>query len=113
MLGIFDDTWAIAQIKQILELTGKVDPDFLLLERLDVLVDTMPESSVECLELMIKNDKSVWSPYGWQNETKAILSKAIQSTSVQAIKTAENIIQDLGKRGHLEYRNLLSPSGSK
>lgn len=111
--GKFNDAWAIAQIKQILELTGKVDPDFLLLERLAVLVDTMPESSVECLELMIKNDKSGWSIYGWQNETKAILSKAIQSTSGQAIKTAENIIQDLGKRGHWEYRNLLPPSGSK
>lgn len=111
--GKFDDTWAIAQIKQILELTGKVDPDFLLLERLAVLVDTMPESSVECLELMIKNDKSAWSTYGWQDETKAILSKAIQSTSGQARKTAENIIQDLGKRGHWEYRNLLPPYGSK
>lgn len=111
--GKFDEVWAIAQIKQILELTGKVDPDFLLLERLAVLVDPMPESSVECLELLIKNDKSGWSIYGWQNETKAILSKAIQSTSGQAIKTAENIIQDLGKRGHWEYRNLLPPSGSK
>ncbi|MHC5763961.1 hypothetical protein, partial [Nostoc sp.] len=31
--GKFDDAWAIAQIKQILELIGKVEPDFLLLER--------------------------------------------------------------------------------
>ncbi|WP_414527241.1 hypothetical protein [Nodularia chucula] len=109
----FEDSWAIAQIKQILELVGKVDPDFLLLERLAVLADTMPELVIECLELMIKKDKSGWGIYGWRNETKTILSKAIQSSSYQARKTAENIIQDLGKRGHWEYRNLLPDSSSQ
>ncbi|MBD2341446.1 hypothetical protein H6G64_31340 [Calothrix sp. FACHB-156] len=109
----FDDSWAISQVKQILELVGKVAPDFLLLERLAILVDTIPESVAECLELMIKKDKSGWGIYGWRDETKTILSKAIQSTSDKARKTAENIIQELGKRGHWEYRDLLPPSGSK
>ncbi|MEH2338206.1 hypothetical protein [Nostoc sp.] len=103
----FDDSWAIAQIKQILELVGKVAPDFLLLERLAILADTIPESTAECLELMIKKDKSGWGIYGWRDETKTILSKAFQSSSDKARKTAENIIQELGKGGHWQYRDLL------
>ncbi|MEH2401328.1 MAG: hypothetical protein V7K17_29190 [Nostoc sp.] len=103
----FDDSWAIVQIKQILELVGKVAPDFLLLQRLAILADTIPESAAECLELMIKKDKSGWGIYGWRDETKTILSKAIQSSSDKARKTAENIIQELGKRGHWQYRDLL------
>jgi hypothetical protein len=111
--GKFNDAWAITQIKQILELIGTVEPDFLVLERLAIIVDTMPESSVECLELIIKNDKSGWRIYSWQNETRAILSKAIHSNSDKAIKVAKCIIQDLGKRGQWEYRDLLPPSGSE
>ncbi len=106
----FEDCWAISQIKQIIELVGKVDPDFLVLKRLTILADMMPESVVECLELMIKKDKSEWGIYGWRDETKTILSKVIQSNSDQARQTAVDIIQYLGKRGNLEYRELLNLS---
>ncbi|MFN6197497.1 MAG: hypothetical protein ACK4YS_02725 [Aphanizomenon sp.] len=104
----FEDSWAISQIKQVLELVGKLDPDFLVLKRLAILADTMPKSVVECLELMIKKDKSEWGIYGWRNETKTILSKVIQSNSDQARKTAVDIIHDLGKRGNQELRDLLN-----
>ncbi|MGM3309628.1 hypothetical protein ACSQ6I_27215, partial [Anabaena sp. WFMT] len=106
----FEDSWAILQIKQILELIGKIDTDFLVLKRLTILADTMPESVVECLDLMIKKDNSSWDKYGWRNETRSILSKVIKSNSGQARQTAVDIIQYLGKRGNLEYRELLNLS---
>ncbi|MDZ7970424.1 MAG: AAA-like domain-containing protein [Nostoc sp. DedSLP03] len=102
-----DDSWSLTQLKGILELVGKVEPDFLILDRLVLLADSMPELTAECFELMIKKDKPGWSTYGWQNETKTILSKLIKSSSVKATQIADNIIQELGRRGNWEYRELL------
>lgn len=111
--GKLDDSWSLTQIKDILKLVGKLEPDFLILDRLVLLADSMPELTAECFELMIKKDKPGWSTYGWQNETKTILSKLIKSSSAKATQIAKNIIQELGRHGNWEYRELLSERGSK
>ncbi|MBD2504673.1 hypothetical protein [Anabaena azotica] len=111
--GKLDDFWSLTQLKEIIDLVGKVEPDFLILDRLVLLADSMPELTAECFELMIKKDKPGWSRYGWQNETKTILSKLIKSSSVKAKQIADNIIQELGRRGNWEYRELLPERRSK
>ncbi|WP_167844822.1 hypothetical protein [Scytonema millei] len=104
----FDDSWAIAQFKQVLELVGKVDPEFLVLKHLAKLADVMPESAVECLKLIIEKDKKGGGIYGWHNDAKTILTTAIKGNNDKARQVAESIIHRLGERGHWEYRDLLS-----
>lgn len=104
----FDDYWAIEQIKQILQLTGKVNPDYSVLERLASLANTMVLDSIKCLELMIKsNQHGEWVTYSSHDETNTILCKAIQSNNEEAKKAAEEIIHSLGRRGNWQYRGLL------
>ena len=109
----FDDSWAIAQLKQVLELVGKVDPDFLVVERLAALADAMPEPAVECLELILKKDNKGWGIYGWRDEAKTILVTAIKGSNDTARQTAEALIHHLGERGYWEFRELLSSVNGK
>ena len=88
-------------------LVGQADPDFLVFERLAVLADRMPQSTVECLELIIENDRKGLSIYSNNNETKIILATAIKGSNNTARQTAIELINHLGQRGNWEFRELL------
>jgi hypothetical protein len=103
----FDDSWAIAQFKQVLELVDKVDSEFLVLEHLVTLANMIPDSAVECLKLIIEKDKKGQGIYYYRDETKIILATAIQSNNDTAKQAAESLIHRLGERGYLKYRDLL------
>ncbi|MBD2387318.1 hypothetical protein [Cylindrospermum sp. FACHB-282] len=111
--GKFDNSWAIAQIKLVLEVVDQVDSDFLVLERLATLADVLPESAVECLKLMINKDHKGWGIYSWHDEIKTILAKAIQGSNDTAKQTAKALIHRLAERGHWEFRDLLSASSKR
>lgn len=108
--GKFDNSWAIAQLKLVLELVDQVDSDFLVLERLAQLADMLPESAVDCLKMMIEKDHKGWGIYSWHDEIKTILAKVIQGSNDTAKQTAKALIHRLGERGHWEFRDLLSVS---
>lgn len=106
--GKFDNSWAIEQLKQVYELVNKVDVEPLVVERLVALADVFPDSAVECLRLMIEKDKTEQSVYGWRSKhIESILDKAIKSSSDTAIKSAKDLINYLGERGYLKFRDLL------
>jgi hypothetical protein len=104
----FDDSWAMAQLTEVLQLVGQVDPDHLVFERLAALADKMPESTVECLKLIIEKDKNGLGIYGSDDEVKTILATAIQGSSDTARQTAIELINRLGQCGNWEFRELLS-----
>jgi hypothetical protein len=104
----FDDSWAIAQLKEVLQLMGQVEPEFLIFERLAVLADKMPESTVECLKLIIEKDKKGWGIYGSHDEVKTILATAIQGSNDTARQSATALINCLGELGNWDFRELLS-----
>jgi hypothetical protein len=104
----FDDSWAIAQLKEVLQLMGQVEPEFLIFERLAVLADKMPESTVECLKLIIEKDKKGWGIYGSHDEVKTILATAIQGSNDTARQSATALIDRLGELGNWDFRELLS-----
>jgi hypothetical protein len=103
----FDNFWAIEQLKQVLELVGQIELNFLVVEQLATLADAMPELTVKCLSLMIEGDKKGWGIYRWQNEIKTILNSAIEESNETAKKAAIELIHRLGERGNLEFRDLL------
>jgi hypothetical protein len=106
--GKFDDGWAVSQFKQVFALVEKIEADFLVLERLSLIAEKMPESALECLKLMITQDKKGWGIYGWHEEIKNILHKALKSNKDGVKKTAKMLINGLGERGHWEFRDLLA-----
>lgn len=104
----FEDVWAITQLKEVLKIAGKAEPDHMVVERLATLAPTIPLLTVECLSLIIQGDKEGWGIYSWREHARSILSTAIKSTDTKAQQAAEDIVNYLGAHRFLEFRDLLS-----
>ncbi len=104
----FDDDWAIAQLRDVLKLTGSIEPDYMVIERLATLASSMPILTIECLSFMIKGDEEGWGIHSWSEHARKILATALQSTDITARQAAEDLIHRLGACGYLAFRELLS-----
>lgn len=109
--GKFDDPWAVEQLIAVLSLTRKIDADWLVLEKLALLAEAMPKEVVQCVSLMIEGDLEVWTIHGWLKELRAILSKTIRNSDVNARQATIEVVNRLGTKGFLEFRDLLSSGG--
>jgi len=103
----FDDKWAIDQLIESLEISGKTKPDHLVIEQLANTSRSIPKESVRCLELMIKGDEEGWRIYSWRKHAQEILATAIQSPDFEVVQAAENLVHYLGSKGYFEFRDLL------
>lgn len=104
----FDDNWAILQLKNVLEFAGDIRPDHMVVARLATLSVKIPLLTVECLALLVESDKDGWHMHVWKEHARTILSAALQSTDDNARQIALNLINCLGARGDLAFRDLLS-----
>jgi len=76
------------------------------LERLAKLAEKYPKLAIHSTQLIISADFE--NVILWQDDLKKILSTVLQSGDAEAMKIARSIIQDLGAKGYLEYRVLLT-----
>ena len=83
--GKFDTEWVIAQLVEALQIVGKAEPDHMVVEKL--------------AEIAAQASRKV---------TRNILDVALQDVTVK--QEAEGLIHDLGRRGYLEFRDLLHNS---
>ncbi len=110
MAGKLDLQWEVLQLKEVLLLTHKIDPDRMVVERLAQIAGTLPRDSVECLRLLVEAEGEPWGIYAWRDEARKLLATAIQGTDPQARVAAIELVHRLGAMGHLEFRDLLPPS---
>jgi hypothetical protein len=100
-----DDEWSLGQLIEVLRI-GKIESEHLVVERLNDLSTNMLANSVKCLSLII--DKSeLFSISLWKDKARIILQKALESGDSKVSEDAINIINNLGVRGFLEFRDLL------
>lgn len=105
--GKLNNSWSIKQLKEVLDITEKIEPIHLVVERLALLAETMPLASVECLWKLIESDKKGWHIEGWRKHAGTILTTAIQSCDAVARKMSIELIHRLGARGFRSFRDLL------
>ncbi len=103
--GKFDTEWVIAQLAEALQIVGKAEPDHMVVEKLAEIVETYPLEAVKFLKVIVEGDREGWGIYGWREYARNILTVALQD--VNAKQKAEDLIQYLGSRGYLEFRDLL------
>ncbi len=104
------DKWLLSKLAEVLELTdGKLDAEWLVVERLAELARIYPQEVIECLEKMIESDDKGWPLLGWKESLEKILSATLDSESECAREIAKRVINELGERGHHQYRDLLDP----
>ena len=103
----FDDEWALNSLHKGLKLTGgKLDLIMESLERLARVAEKYPATVVECVQ-MITNASPEYVEL-WTLDLVKILSTALKSNDSTAPSAARKLIDDLGVRGHLGFRNLLN-----
>jgi hypothetical protein len=107
--GKFEDSWAVEQLSVVLSLTHKIDADWLVIERLATLAEAFPKEAVRCVSLMIDGDLQGWEIHGWMDQLRAILSTTIQSADTIAKQSAIEVVNRLGAKGFLPFRELLPP----
>ena len=111
--GQFPPEWALHQLTLVLQRTGQAETNHLVLER---VAELAPQAPLKCIELLSRLLQPPNDPYGvWaQNQaTATILRAAINSADGIAQQVAIDLIHWLGVRGHLQYRDLLAPSGGQ
>jgi hypothetical protein len=105
--GKFDDIWVLDQLLEALNLAGRVYVDHLVAKRLVELLTLHPTKCVQCLRAMVEGDPDGWSILAWSEEARSILQAALESSSTQANQEATGLINYLGSRGYLDFRDLL------
>ena len=103
----FDDDWALSQLAEVLSLTGKVEVDHLVLQRLAKLAEKRPPLTVACLGLMVDGAKEPYEIVGWEKDARTVLSSALKGSDDQARTDAIALINRLDARGHSSFRELL------
>jgi len=105
--GKFEDSWAVQQLKRVLEISRSIEPSHLVVERLASIVKVSPLIAVECLDLIVAAEKQGWGVHIWQEHAREVLSVAIESSDEAARESAVDVVHRLGSRGFLEFRDLL------
>lgn len=103
----FDEFWAISQLVEVLRLSGRLVPDYEVLEYLAFLSDSMLAPAVECYYLLVKNAKEFWHLIRWSKDAELILKNALDSDNESARQMAIDTIHYLGTIGYHNFRSLL------
>ncbi|MDI6869714.1 MAG: hypothetical protein QMD88_09135 [Coprothermobacterota bacterium] len=101
----FDPGWALAQLSESLQLVRRTDPEHMVLEHLARIVDSYPLESALCLMMIAEGDREGWNLYAGRNHVRKILEVALRNPTSE--DEAKRIINYLGSRGFLEFRDLL------
>jgi hypothetical protein len=104
---LFDDYWCLGELEKVLQITGEVDIDHQVIERLANLSSRYPLQTVSLVEKMVEGEKKGWGMILWTDHIKNVLSNALSSEDVEARKAAEALINKLAARGNLDFDALL------
>jgi hypothetical protein len=106
--GAFDDEWLTTNLREALRKAEKVEPAHKVAERLAQIASSYPLIAVECLGYMVRGDAEGWGIRMWTDDAKIILATALASADPSARKAARNLRNELGARGHWQFRELPS-----
>jgi hypothetical protein len=103
----YDDDWCLSQLEKVLQITGEIEYDHGVVERLASLSDKYPLQTVGLVESLVEGEKKGWGISLWTGNIGTILQKALSSKNTDAHKAAEALINRLAARGYPDFGNLL------
>ena len=107
--GRFGEEWSLARLQDTLTLVGSAEPDSLVMDQLVKWASVRPIEVLECVQLMIDGADEDWKIVGWRDEIRQILTVGLQAGD-SARNAATILVNILGAKGHLEFRDLLGSS---
>ena len=99
----FPETWALELLLRVLRFSATPDVDHLVVQRLAALASANPRASIECLRLLVNGDKEGWHVYLWREDTQSVLRHVLDAEDSDARRIAIDTINDLGRRGYVEF----------
>ncbi len=100
-----DERWAINQLLESLRIAHKSERQRLVIEQLVRTIGSHAAESLECLRLIVKGDRDGWDIHASRENIRAILAQALQNPI--SATSARQLVNELGSRGFLEFRDLL------
>jgi hypothetical protein len=107
--GAFPMEWSVNRLEEFVSVVPKPEPDTFIVERLAEVAkagQAYPRAAVRILKCMVEGDDENWHIHSWQEEAMAVLRSAMQAVG-EARKEAESLIDHLGRRGFVEFGQLL------
>jgi len=104
--GKFEDEWCLNALADVVEVAPIIEPHQDVMEKLAELVESYPEQVVHLVDRMVRADQMGWQVISCKVELKSILGAALSSGG-DAKHKAERVIDYLGRRGGLEFGELL------
>ena len=103
----FPSDWALSRLEDFVQVAGTAEPDHEAAEQLARLAPIDPARSVRILDQMARKDREGWKFYSWRESAIQILKIAIGAGG-EAREIAVRLIDHLGRRGYVEFGELLS-----
>jgi hypothetical protein len=102
-----DEAWALAQLEASLRISGRMDVDHQVMERLAELAVKNPKATLSCVDLMIDGAEEQWQIHHWSNQIRTAISAALRSGDNDTQASAKALINRLAARGFLDFGDLL------
>jgi hypothetical protein len=100
-----DDAWSLDYLVRALRRHKKIEPDHLVMERLAELAPAHVTEVLEATRLMLEGDVNGWGIHLWEESVRTILGSAKDGNQASR-ETARQIVNFLGARGFLQFRDL-------
>ena len=104
--GQFPEQWAMEQLEQFVEVVPTPEHDYTVVKQLAKIAQLDPARSVRILDRMVRGDREGWRIDGWIDEARQILNTAMKAND-EAREVSVELINYLGRRGHVEFGELL------
>jgi len=66
-----------------------------------------PLDTLACVDHLIENDAQGWHFWSWRDEARPLFETALRSPDPRVVALATELINKLGSRGFLDFRDLL------
>lgn len=104
--GKFPPAWSLERLWQFVEVAPAPEPDRAIAERLSEIADTDILTAQRILDRVVRSDAEGWRIAGWCDAAKPILRQAMDAGG-DARQEAEALINHFGRRGYIEFGELL------
>lgn len=105
--GKFDSLWSSEQYLKALEIGTKAQSDYFVAERLVEIVNTLPIQVIRILAKLALSDEPRWFVFGNKDEITKVLSTALNCGEEVVQQEAQELINRLVAKGHVDFGDLL------
>jgi hypothetical protein len=106
--GAFEPWWALEHLQQVLLLTGGIDLDHAVAQRLEVLAEEYPEAVLHCLSPVdFSGGGRPFRAHSWMEHARAIVEVGLNSADGGTRAEAVALVNRIVAAGHLEFRTFL------